>query len=250
MIRSGLVRAAHGDAWQVEGSLRVPYGGGRTQVHGARLMASGIDHPQWNNADVHDPMAADVAAMRDWYAARNVPWGVRVPSGVPWPHGRYLQRKRLMGIALSRTDRLPASSGPAQLTIRLAGPDDLNAVLHIDMIGFDSAAELERLWIQPHLDDPAVEVALAELSGDPVGTAYTVRSNGWAGPALYLAGVTVLPAARRHGIASALSAWLLARGAATGANIAHLHPDSNEAARIYERLGFTEVHGLDIYVDL
>jgi predicted GNAT family acetyltransferase len=30
----------------------------------------------------------------------------------------------------------------------------------------------------------------------------------------------------------------------------HLHPDTDTAARIYHRLGFVEVGGLDVYVDL
>ena len=65
VITSGLVRWAHGDAWQVEGLLRESVGG----------VASGIDHPQWNNADGDDPESADVVGMREWYAARSVPWG-------------------------------------------------------------------------------------------------------------------------------------------------------------------------------
>jgi GNAT superfamily N-acetyltransferase len=101
-----------------------------------------------------------------------------------------------------------------------------------------------------HLKSPAVEVALAELSGEPVGTAFTVRSDGWAAPALYLAGVTVLPEARQRGMAGAISSWLLDRGAAAGTRVAHLHSDSDQAARVYARLGFVEVDGFDVYVDL
>ena len=248
MITSGLVRTAHGDAWQVEGVLREPVGGGIAQLRGARLMASGIDHPQWNNADVHDPASADVPGMRDWYAARNVPWGVRVPSGARWPYGRFLFRKRLMGVALAGRDYRRASGDG--LTIRRAGPDDIDAVLGVDVIGFQSDPALEVEWMRPHLSSAGVVVALAELSGQPVGTAYAVSTDGWAGPALYLAGVTVLPEARRRGIAEAISSWLLETGAAAGARIAHLHPDSDDAARVYARLGFVEVAGFDIYVDL
>jgi len=253
VITTELVRAAHSDAWQVEGALRVPFGGGVAQVRGARLMASGIDHPQWNNGDVDDLSAADVAAMREWYAALDVPWGVRVPTGGPWQHGRFLFRKRLMGVSLDGFGR-PASnsglSGQNRVAIRSAGPDDLDAVLHVDLAGFGGDPDLELRWMAPHVHASTVEVALAELDGDPVGTAYAIRSDGWAGPALYLAGVATVPGARRRGIAGAVSAWLLARGAASGAQIAHLHPDSDEAARVYARLGFVEVDGFDIYADL
>ena len=253
MITSALVRAAHGDVWQVEGALRAPFGGGTAQVPGARLMASGIGHPQWNNGDVDDPARADVAAMRSWYAALGVPWGVRVPAGAPWPHGRHLFGKRLMGAVLDGFGHQGSyirTGDQNRLAIRLAGPGDLDAVLHVDLAGFGGDPELERQWMAPHLDAPTVEVALAELDGDPVGTAYAIRSDGWAGPALYLAGVATVPEARRRGIAGAVSHWLLARGAAAGARIAHLHPDSDEAARVYARLGFVEVDGFDIYTDL
>jgi hypothetical protein len=53
-----------------------------------------------------------------------------------------------------------------------------------------------------------------------------------------------------RGIAGAVSSRLLARGAAAGARVAYLHPDSDQAARVYARLGFVEVDGLDVYVDL
>ena len=46
------VRAAHGNAWQVEGRARRAYGGGAHAVRGARLMASGLPTPKWNNADI------------------------------------------------------------------------------------------------------------------------------------------------------------------------------------------------------
>jgi hypothetical protein len=46
-------------------------------------MASRIGHPQWNNADVDDPESVDVVGMRELYAARSVPWGVRVARGCP-----------------------------------------------------------------------------------------------------------------------------------------------------------------------
>ena len=92
--------------------------------------------------------------------------------------------------------------------------------------------------------------AIAEAGGEPVGTGYALRSDGDAGPCLYLAGVAVLPSARGRGIGSLLTSWLLARGFAAGAELAHLHPDTDAAARLYARFGFAEVDGLDVYVDL
>ena len=64
---------------------------------------------------------------------------------------------------------------------------------------------------------------------------------------MYLGGIAVLPATRQRGVAAALSSWLLAPGFAAGARFAHLQTDSNGAARVYERLGFEEFSGIDIY---
>ena len=73
LVLGSLQRAcvrAEGDAWQVHGALRA----GARSLRGIRLMASGLGHPQYNNADV--PAAdADVDGARAWYAALGVPWG-------------------------------------------------------------------------------------------------------------------------------------------------------------------------------
>ena len=241
------VRTAHGDAWQEEGRLRIPYGGAFAEQPGIRLMASGLPHPQWNNGDVTDASAVDVDRVRAWYAELRVPWGVRVPSDQAWSHGRHLFRKRLMGLT---ADGFAPAQPVAGLAVRAATASDMEAVVRVDCAAFGGESSVDRPWLEPHLQADAVTVALALLEGEPVGTAYTLRSDGRAGPALYLAGVGVLEQARRRGVAVAMSSWLLEQGLAAGAELAHLHPDSDSAAGIYARLGFTEVDGFDIYVDL
>jgi GNAT superfamily N-acetyltransferase len=240
------VRTAHADGWAVEGVLREPYGGGTATLPGIRLMASGIPHPQWNSADVTGP-GADLEGARQFFAERGVPWGVRVPAGMAWRAGRHLFRMSLMGL----TPRdLRAPEAVPGLTLRAATEDDLETVLAVDTSAFKSDPDEYRPWTEPHLHAPAITVALAELEGEPVGTAYTVRSDGAAGPAVFLAGVAVLEPARRRGIAATMSAWLLDRAFADGARLAHLHPDTDAAARVYSRLGFAPAGALDIYVDV
>ncbi len=247
MDLSERVWAAHGDASQVEGRLREPYGGGVADLRDIRVMASGLPHPQWNNGDVTGP-DPDLAGARAFFAERSVPWGVGVPVGVAWHGGgRLLFRKRLMGLMAAAFRRAPDADG---VTVRAAGPDDLDAVLHVDTTAFEEDPDWQRPWLEPHLHAQAVTVALAELAGEPVGSAYALRSNGRAGPAVYLAGVAVLPTARRRGVAAAMSSFLLAEAFDAGARLAHLHPDTDEAARVYARLGFNEVDGFDVYVDI
>jgi GNAT superfamily N-acetyltransferase len=209
-------------------------------------MASGLAHPQWNNADVHDA-GVDIAAVCDWYAALGVPWGVRVPTGMPFAVGTHLFHKRLMGLTPAR---FTAPSAPPELTMRPATSDDLDAVLHVDAVAFDSDPNVERPWLEPHLSWQRATVVLASLDDEPVGTAYSVRSDGWAGPALYVAGTGVLPEARGRGVGAAMTSWLVHRGLADGAGLAHLHPDTDAATRVYARLGFVEVDGFEVFVDL
>ena len=234
------VREAHGDAWQ---TLAVT----TSELQGVRLSATGLPHPQWNNGDVDDPSAVDIGAVRDWYDALGVPWGMRVPQGAQWPHGRYLFTKRLMGVT-------PNTSYPARevadVVVRAAGPGDLDEVLAVDTVAFEESAEVERPWLQLLAAHPAVTVAVAELDGVVVATGSVTLSDGRAGRAGYVAGIAVLPQARRRGIGAAISSWLTRQAMARGAALCHLHPDTDAAAAIYSRLGYVETAGLDIYVDM
>jgi GNAT superfamily N-acetyltransferase len=240
------IHVAHADAWQAEGRLREPYGGGALEVRGLRLMASGLAGPQWNSGDVTAP-DADLAAARAFYAVRGAQWGLRVPADLPWRHGRRVKTLRLMAV---RNEAFAPVPLPPGLVVRAAHEDDLETVLAIDAEAFGEDPEEERRWIAPRLGADGITTALATLDGAPVGTGLAVRTNGRAGPALYVAGVAVAASARRRGIGAAVSSWLVAGGLDQGARFAHLHADNDPAARVYARLGFAAAPGLDIYVDL
>ena len=230
----------------MQGELRVPAGGATAAPRDLQLMAAGFEAPGVNSGDVTGP-DPDLDAAREFYAARGVSWGLRVPSEMPWPHGRRLFRRRVMAVPRAAFRPAPAVEG---LSLRRAGLPDLASVLHIDSTVFDLDPTDNTRWLEPLLSAEVADVALASLDGEPAGTAYTLRSDGTGGPALYLAGVAVLAGARRHGVGAVLSSWLLERGFAAGAELAHLNPDSDEAARLYARVGFTELPGLDVYVDI
>lgn len=243
-VTAELVRAAHADAWQEEGRTRAAGGGKTAQLPGVRLMSSGLPFAQWNGGDVDDTRAVDVAAVDDWYAKQSVPWGLRVPANAWWPHGELLFRLRLMG--LRRELFRPASVVPG-LQIAVAEPCDLAAVVDVDTRSFGADAEQQRAWLAPHLVAEAVDTAVAFLDDEPVATGYTVHSVGRAGTSVLLGGVGVVPGARRRGIGAAVSTWLVQRGVDQGALLAHLHAEDDVSARVYVRLGFVEVDGLDVY---
>lgn len=233
------VRTAHADAWQ---TLAVA----TAQLPGVRLSATGLQHPQWNNGDVDDPAEVDIDAVRTWYDAVGVPWGMRVPAGAWWPHGRHLFTKRLMGVTPETFSPAPAVPG---LVVRAADADDLADVLRVDSVAFEESAAVERPWLQLLMAHPAVTIATAAVDGDVLATGSVTVSDGQAGRCGYVAGIAVLPEARRRGIGAAVSSWLTRIAFGRGAALCHLHPDTEAAAGIYRRLGYIEVDGLDIYVD-
>jgi ribosomal protein S18 acetylase RimI-like enzyme len=239
-------RLGHGDAWQALGRIHAARGRGRVaQVPGGLLMASGLPVPQYNNVDVTDPDMIDVADVARWYADLGVPWGARVPAGSAWAHGRLLFRKRLMALA---TDDLRRPDPDPRVAVLPARPADLDAVLRLDVAAFGDGGDAQQRWLEALLDSSAATVVVATWEGHPAGTGYAVATEGFAGPAVYVAGVGVDPGFRRRGIGAALSSYLVVQ--AGPGRLAHLHPDSEEAVRVYERLGFREVPGFDVYVDL
>jgi GNAT superfamily N-acetyltransferase len=246
MALAARVRTAHGDAWAAEGVLREPMGGGARALTGIRVMASGLPSPQWNGADV-TAAEPDLAAARAFYAERGLPLAVRVPEGMPWHAGRHCVRLRLMG--LEPQAFVPAAEVPG-LRVREADVHDLETVLDLDVGAFGGDRDATRPWIAPHLGAPGFTVALADLEGEPAATAYSVRTDGAAGPSLLLAGVAVAAHLRGRGIGAAISSWLLARGFAGGARLAHLHADTDAAARVYARLGFVDAGALEVFEDV
>jgi GNAT superfamily N-acetyltransferase len=214
-------------------------------------MASGLPHAQWNNGDVTDPARVDVEAVRAWYAARahgdGVPWGVCVPVGSHFAHGRHVFRKRCMALLPQQFRAVPASSG---VTIGEAQPADVDTFARIDAAAFAGTVEETLPWVAPHFGATGFIVALATLDGEPVGVATAIHTEDRAGSCVGIFGVGVLEHARRRGIGAAMTSWLLEKDFARGATLAHLNPDSEAAARLYARLGFIETAGLDVYCGL
>jgi GNAT superfamily N-acetyltransferase len=242
---------AHGDAWQAEGRLRESFGGGALELPGARLSASGLPHPQWNNVDLVDVERFDRALVSDWYATRafgaGVPWGVCVPAGRRFSHGRFLFAKRNM--ALLRAEFV-AAAAPANVTLGAAGSDDLETIVRLDAAAFEGSAAEIRPWIAPHIGAPGFVVAVARIEGDAAGIATAVLTDDRAGRCAGIFGVAVAARMRRRGIGAALTSWLVERAFDDGATLAFLNPNHEQAARVYARLGFSETAGFDIYVDL
>src|SRR5215211_6122729 len=129
------------------GRWRGARGGGTHEVRGARLMASGLPTPKWNNADV-TAADADLDAVAAWYAARDLPWGIRVPVELDVAVGERLFTKRAFG--LERADVLQVA-GATDVLVRRAGPADLEAYDATDAAVFGDDPALTYRWNAPVL---------------------------------------------------------------------------------------------------
>ncbi|HJU03428.1 MAG TPA: hypothetical protein VJ966_19720 [Actinomycetes bacterium] len=224
------MRTAHGDAWQGQGRLRAPYGGGVCAVRGARAMASGIRAPKWNNADVtHEQV--DLAALSAWYGSLGVPWGLRVPLEIPLTAGAPLFVKRCMGLLASRAEpglrRLDRAGG---VRVRRVGAEERDRFVALEVAAFGEDPATARAWLAPQFGVAGFDHWVAEHAGTTVGIATSVRSDELAGPAVMLTGVAALPGADARLVKARLAAHLSAQAAPAGpgATLVHLYPDDDE----------------------
>jgi hypothetical protein len=241
-----LVRTAHADAWQAEGRLREPYGGGVCAVRGARAMASGIRTPKWNNADVTHQQV-DVEALRTWYAARGMPWGLRVPLGIPLAVGEPLFVKRCMGlVASSGTDSgLRLLDSPGGVQVRRIRADERDRFVALEVAAFGDDPATARAGLAPQFGVAGFDHWVAELAGATVGIATSVRSDELAGPAVMVTGMAAVPGADAQLVKTQLSAQISAQAvqAGPGATLVHVYPDDDEEAAAFAAVGFLEVPG-------
>jgi N-acetylglutamate synthase-like GNAT family acetyltransferase len=238
------VRTAHGDAWQVEGRARRAHGGGTYRVRGARLMASGLPTPKWNNADI---TAADVdlEAVAAWYATRALPWGIRLPVELDRAVGERLFTKRAFG--LERPDALRVAAA-GSMRVRRAGPADLDAYVATDAAAFGEDVALTRDWNAPVVGLPAFAHWLALEGETPVGVVCTVRSDEWAGPAAMVTGLGVRAPWRDRGVEEDLLREAVQSAFDAGVRLVHAYATGDVGAAWLQARGFREVPGFAVRV--
>ena len=229
------VRSAHADAWEVEGRARILQGGGWARFRDVRLMASGIPKAKWNNADITGG-DADLDRVADWYAARNMPWGIRVPLDLDLSVGQLLSVKRCVGIpADAFHDR------GSDVRVRRGADTELELIATLDAMESDLVAE-SRAWIAPQLGARGFTHWIAEVGDRAVGLATTVRSNGDAGRAAYVTGVF----ARDDEVLEGLVAAAVAEAFDDGVELVHANPGDDAEAERFLRLGAVEVPGFRV----
>jgi hypothetical protein len=207
-------------------------------------MASGLPAACWNNADV-EAADADLEAIVAWYESRAVPWGIRVPVGLTVDLGTPVFVKRCFAL-------LPGdlTDDDVEVAARMTpvGPAGLAGFVAAEAAVFGTSTGLASRWIAPVLGVPGFAHWVAQRDGRALAVATTVASAGDAGPAVMLTGLGSLPGA------DPCLSTVLARTAIRAAldvepaAMIHTHGDPDDDPDLYDRLGFTEVAGLQVRV--
>ena len=208
-----------------------------------RLRAAGGWTGRANSAlaigDPGRPVADALQRVREFAARHGIPPRVQAPIGSPWDRA----------VAAEQWVLDAGHEAGAEVAV-LVG--DLRAVARPAPRGVDVALRPSAAWWELTGDDPAARAVL-----DPGGAPLTafLLFHGVDGPAgalratvvedhLHLSVLEVVPAARRHGVATGLVAAAAAWGLEQGARWAVLQVAlKNTAARaLYDREGFVEHH--------
>jgi len=152
----------------------------------------------------------------------------------------------------------PPNSRPC--VVRSAGPDDLRSVLAVHSGRGEgaeiAASELEQQTWACMMRTDDLTVYLAEIDGDPVGTATVMMmpnlTYGCA-PTAFIEAVVVIPNQRRKGIATAILRQVLNDARSTGCNkvqlLSHKRHATDGAHSLYTTLGFEpEAEGFRLYL--
>jgi hypothetical protein len=137
--------------------------------------------------------------------------------------------------------RQPPLPGGLEI-VRVVEPRTLDAVVEVDVAAFGGEAAVTRRYLpDAMLADPAQRAYVALLDGVPVGAGETTLVDGVLG----VFGIATVPAVRRRGIASALTARVIGDRAGE-AEVAALSA-SAQGRSVYEALGFRTIMRREVW---
>jgi ribosomal protein S18 acetylase RimI-like enzyme len=222
---------------------------------GRRVVAAGPfdvflhethEHPFLNYAIPHDdaePTADDVATLiAAMHEAHRVPRLEFLPGAAPAAEAALLAGgfavEGRYPVMVCERDAFTAPAPPEGVTLSAVDATSTRADV-AGLVGAQHAAFGEP-FTEEDVDGFAdathrMIAVLARAGGVPAGGGVCLRIHD---ATTELAGIGVVAAYRRRGIAAALTAELVRRAFAAGATTAFLTPGAPETARVYARVGF------------
>ncbi len=224
-------RAATVAVWRADVGVRPA--GDWADLGGLAVHTSGLPVRYWNGAHLTSPEGLQrLPEAATWFADRNMPWGLLVPSELDLAVGLPLlfeQQVMLRGLA-----DLPSVP---PLDLRWGHSDD---VVHVQTEAFGDENLREFLGAKTLLAGCAVVTAYD--ADRPVATARVICVDGVA--AVY--GVGTVASHRRRGLGRALTLAVLHEGLRRGCDLACLNP-SQQGYGVYASLGFADAPPWRIY---
>lgn len=223
-------------------------GGETRDGNGPFAFVTGVPLALFNGCVVVEPVSPTaLEAAIAWLGHRRVPHRVWIADGlvpglgeVPLAHGFQTDERLYPGMVLHPVpDQPSASMGVTVERVAAAGLERfLNVLIEAGM----PSAACRRLFTPAFAEDPDVQLFVGHLGRRPVGTSVAIRSDDVSG--IYAVGT--LPAARRHGVGTALTWAAVAAGEAWGCGTIVLQA-SEMGLPIYVGMGFRTVVDYTIF---
>ena len=180
-----------------------------------------------------------------------------LPRAVEWVHettpsllaaarsvpGMAVQESPLLVLRDAGADpALQGSPGPTD-RVRVLGPDDADLPLTLGAVaaGFSGRDDVEPKDVGRRSRLLRQGLIVTAAAYDARGRVVGGGSHGPRGRTTELAGIAVLPRARRQGLGAALAALLAADARERGMETVFLSAQDDAVARVYERVGFVRV---------
>jgi len=237
---------ATADADDTQARVRANHGAAATWVDGAHYFFSGIVDGPYNRAHVVDVSTFNPVDAADWFGQHNTGLAVRALKNSPVT-GRRVRTNVLMAVG---PDDLRHGTG--YVPARRAIDADITGVINVDAAAFGPSENPKALeqWIRGHVGSDDIVTTVVEAMGTPVATGYVVLADGTAGRTAQIGGIAVVPMLKRRGLGAGLTTWLADYAFEHGADLVHLYTDTDEARRLYTRLGFEEAGVFEVIVDV
>jgi GNAT superfamily N-acetyltransferase len=215
------------------------------------VCLSGLPAEDLNVALVEREPADPLAALRraeSVFGERGAVFGIEIERG---RHPSVDRAVRALGLgmvlarpamAIRTTDLSPARPPDAVRLRRVTTPEELSAVVGIEVRVFGTEPAVAERFVGPSmLTEEALRAYVATIESEAVGMAVTSRHEGAVG----VFGVATVPEARRRGIASAMTAFAIHD--APDADFAWLQP-TTMGRPLYTGMGFTDVASWEVWV--
>jgi N-acetylglutamate synthase len=222
-----------------------PTGFAEPGAHGTELLVSGAPMARLNGVftRAREADVAEIARLAARMPATGLPWSIQVRGEAPaavvaiaGEHG--LRPGGDVPLMTTTADRVRLGESKATgVTVRRVASAEQHVYAATLAAGFEAPREpFDALMSGPVIDAPGATAYLAERDGEPVATAYSLRTGTFAG----IFNITTPPVHRGRGYGRLITEVAVRDVFTTGGTVAYLQP-SKMGHELYRSMGFETV---------